>query len=134
MAMIIFGHLWDLVFPINKALWSSSFVLVTAGWANILLALIYYVSDVKGLKFGSIFKYAGANAVGAILTGMGKDGALGLLNMRKNGARTIAQDEKSCIVFGMPKEAIEKNAAEKIVPLSGVAKAMIEMAGKVPPP
>ena len=63
MAMIIFGHLWDLVFPINKALWSSSFVLVTAGWANILLALIYYVSDVKGLKFGSIFKYAGANAI-----------------------------------------------------------------------
>ncbi|MCK5440354.1 MAG: heparan-alpha-glucosaminide N-acetyltransferase, partial [Maribacter sp.] len=49
--------------PINKALWSSSFVLVTAGWANILLALIYYVSDVKGLKFGSIFKYAGANAI-----------------------------------------------------------------------
>ncbi len=62
-AMLIFGHLWDLAFPINKALWSSSFVLVTAGWANILLALIYYLSDVKGLKFGSIFKYAGANAI-----------------------------------------------------------------------
>jgi predicted acyltransferase len=61
--MLILGHLWDLAFPINKALWSSSFVLVTAGWANILLALIYYLSDVKGLKFGSIFKYAGANAI-----------------------------------------------------------------------
>lgn len=61
--MLILGHLWDLAFPINKALWSSSFVLVTAGWANILLALIYYLSDVRGLKFGSIFKYAGANAI-----------------------------------------------------------------------
>ena len=61
--MLIVGYLWDTVFPINKALWSSSFVMVTAGWANIFLALIYYLSDVKGLKFGSIFKYAGANAI-----------------------------------------------------------------------
>lgn len=61
--MLLLGYLWDIVFPINKALWTSSFVLVTAGWANILLALIYYVSDVKGIKFGSIFKYAGANAI-----------------------------------------------------------------------
>ena len=61
--MLIVGYLWDMVFPINKALWSSSFVMVTAGWANIFLALIYYLSDVKGLKFGSIFKYAGANAI-----------------------------------------------------------------------
>lgn len=61
--LLFIGHLWDLVFPINKALWSSSFVLVTAGWANLLLALIYYLSDVKGIKFGSIFKYAGANAI-----------------------------------------------------------------------
>ena len=61
--MLMFGYLWNTVFPINKALWSSSFVLVTAGWANIFLALIYYLSDVKGLKFGSIFKYAGANAI-----------------------------------------------------------------------
>jgi len=61
--MLLLGHLWDLVFPINKALWTSSFVLVTAGWANLLLALIYYLSDVRGLRFGSIFKYAGANAI-----------------------------------------------------------------------
>lgn len=60
---LISGHLWDAFFPINKALWTSSFVLVTAGWANLILALIYYVSDVKGIKFGSIFKYAGANAI-----------------------------------------------------------------------
>ncbi len=61
--MVIVGYLWDLVFPINKALWTSSFVMVTAGWANIFLALIYYLSDVRAMKFGSIFKYAGANAI-----------------------------------------------------------------------
>lgn len=80
------------------------------------------------VMFNSVAKYAGANAVGAILTGMGKDGALGLLNMRQNGARTIAQDEESCIVYGMPKEAAEQNAAEKILPLNQIAGAMIELA------
>jgi predicted acyltransferase len=62
-AMLILGHLWDMVFPINKALWSSSFVLVTAGWANILLAVIYYLTDVKGKDLGGIFKATGANAI-----------------------------------------------------------------------
>ncbi len=62
-ALLIIGHIWDIFFPINKALWTSSFVLVTAGWANLILALIYYLTDVKGLKFGSIFRYAGANAI-----------------------------------------------------------------------
>ena len=61
--MLILGYLWDITFPINKALWSSSFVLVTAGWANIFLGLIYYFSDVRDVKFGSIFKYVGANAI-----------------------------------------------------------------------
>lgn len=62
-AMLIIGHVWDIFFPINKALWTSSFVLVTAGWANLILALIYYLTDVKDFKFGSIFRYAGANAI-----------------------------------------------------------------------
>lgn len=61
--LVVAGHLWDLVFPINKAIWSSSFVLVTAGWANIFLALIYYLTDIRGIKFGSIFRYAGSNAI-----------------------------------------------------------------------
>jgi len=78
--------------------------------------------------FHSVAKYAGANAVGAILTGMGNDGAEGLLNMRKNGAHTIAQDEASSIVFGMPKEAIERGAVEKIVPLSNIAQTLIMFA------
>ncbi|AZQ59787.1 heparan-alpha-glucosaminide N-acetyltransferase [Maribacter sp. MJ134] len=62
-SLLIIGHLWDIIFPINKALWTSSFVLVTAGWANLVLALIYYLTDIKKLKFGSIFRYAGANAI-----------------------------------------------------------------------
>jgi len=62
-SFLILGHVWDVFFPINKALWTSSFVLVTAGWANLILALIYYLTDIKGIKFGSIFRYAGANAI-----------------------------------------------------------------------
>jgi predicted acyltransferase len=62
-SLLITGHFWDLTFPINKALWTSSFVLVTAGWANLILALIYYLTDVKKIAFGSIFRYAGANAI-----------------------------------------------------------------------
>jgi len=61
--LVLVGHIWDLVFPINKALWTSSFVVVTAGWGNLFLALIYYLTDVKGIKFGSIFRYAGSNAI-----------------------------------------------------------------------
>ena len=61
---------------------------------------------------------------------MGNDGAAGLLNMRNAGAHTIAQDEKSCVVFGMPKEAIEKGGAEKIVPLNSVAQTLINFAQK----
>ena len=61
--LILLGNLWDLAIPINKALWSSSFVLVTAGWANLFLSAIYFLSDVLGLRFGSIFRYAGANAI-----------------------------------------------------------------------
>ncbi|WP_350286816.1 heparan-alpha-glucosaminide N-acetyltransferase domain-containing protein [uncultured Croceitalea sp.] len=62
-SFLIVGHLWDFIFPINKALWTSSFVLVTAGWANIVLALIYYLTDIKKIQFGSVFRYAGANAI-----------------------------------------------------------------------
>lgn len=62
-ALLIIGHMWDIFFPINKALWTSSFVLVTAGWANLILALIYYLTDIKQIMFGSLFRYAGANAI-----------------------------------------------------------------------
>jgi predicted acyltransferase len=61
--MLIVGTLWGMVFPINKALWTSSFVLVTAGWANLVLGLIYYLTDMRGIRFGSIFSKVGANAI-----------------------------------------------------------------------
>nr|WP_323013783.1 chemotaxis response regulator protein-glutamate methylesterase [Devosia sp.] len=71
--------------------------------------------------FRSASQVAGRNAMGVILTGMGDDGARGLLEMRQAGSHTIAQDEESCIVFGMPKEAIQRDAVARIVPLSRVA-------------
>jgi two-component system chemotaxis response regulator CheB len=71
--------------------------------------------------FRSVAKSAGANALGVIMTGMGDDGAAGLLEMRTQGARTVAQDEESCVVFGMPKEAIKRGGAERVMPLSGIA-------------
>ena len=67
--------------------------------------------------FRSVAKYAGKNATGVIMTGMGDDGARGLLEMKQAGARTLAQDEASCVVFGMPKEAIRLGAADRVVPL-----------------
>ena len=80
--------------------------------------------------FHSAAASAGADAIGVILTGMGKDGAQGLLAMRKQGAFTLAQDETSCIVFGMPKEAIEIGAAEMIAPLNMIARrVMSNLAG-----
>lgn len=71
--------------------------------------------------FRSTAKYAGKNAVGVIMTGMGDDGAKGLLEMKEAGAKTIAQDEKSCVVFGMPKEAIKLGAADRVLPLESIA-------------
>jgi len=71
--------------------------------------------------FRSTAQSAGRNAMGVLLTGMGDDGARGLLEMREAGAFTVAQDEESSVVFGMPKEAIQRNAAMRILPLSRVA-------------
>ncbi len=75
--------------------------------------------------FRSAARYAGPNAVGVIMTGMGDDGAKGMLEMKEAGAVTIAQDEESCVVFGMPKKAIELGAVDKVVPLSGIAGAVM---------
>ncbi len=72
--------------------------------------------------FRSVAKCAGANALGVIMTGMGDDGAAGLLEMRQAGARTLAQDEATCVVYGMPKEAVKRGAVERTVPLGAVAR------------
>ncbi|MFY9512961.1 MAG: chemotaxis response regulator protein-glutamate methylesterase [Rubrivivax sp.] len=72
--------------------------------------------------FRSVAKSAGGNALGIIMTGMGDDGAAGLLEMRNAGAKTVAQDEESCVVFGMPKEAIKRGGVERTLPLSAMAQ------------
>jgi len=76
--------------------------------------------------FSSAAKHAGRNAIGVLLTGMGKDGARALLEMRQAGAWTIAQDEASCIVFGMPREAIALGAAQEVLPLDRIAGSIAE--------
>jgi two-component system chemotaxis response regulator CheB len=80
--------------------------------------------------FRSVARYVGRNAVGAILTGMGCDGAKGLLEMRQAGAATLAQDEASCVVFGMPREAIALGAAEEVIPLSQMAARLLAAASR----
>jgi two-component system, chemotaxis family, protein-glutamate methylesterase/glutaminase len=89
--------------------------------------MVHHQRPAVDVLFKSTAQYAGANAIGVILTGMGSDGAEGLLEMKKNGAGTIAQDEKSCVVFGMPKEAIKLGAADKIVALEMIPAEIIRM-------
>lgn len=82
------------------------------------------------VMFESVARCAGGNAIGVILTGMGGDGAKGLLMMKQAGAFTIAQDEASCVVFGMPKEAIKLGAADQVVALSHIPGAMVAHASR----
>jgi len=77
--------------------------------------------------FRSVARVAGNNAVGIILTGMGDDGARGLLEMKEAGAFTIAQDEKTCVVYGMPKEAVKLNAVDKILPIESIAGVVVDL-------
>ncbi|MDH4163777.1 MAG: chemotaxis response regulator protein-glutamate methylesterase [Nitrospirota bacterium] len=80
--------------------------------------------------FRSAARYAGANAVGVIMTGMGDDGAKGMLEMREAGATTIAQDEETCVVFGMPKKAIELGAVDRVLSLGSIAGAVLREAAQ----
>lgn len=75
--------------------------------------------------FRSVAKFAGKNATGIIMTGMGDDGARGLKELHETGARTYAQDEASCVVFGMPKEAIKLGGVDRVIPLDDIPKAII---------
>ncbi len=77
--------------------------------------------------FRSVAKWVGGNAVGVMLTGMGSDGADGMVEMRKAGARTLAQDEQTSVVFGMPKEAYERGGAERLVPLERIPMAVRDL-------
>jgi len=89
--------------------------------------MVHYQRPAVDVLFKSTAKYAGANAIGVILTGMGADGADGLLEMKNAGANTIAQDENTCVIFGMPKEAIKLGAVDKVLPLEKIPSEIIRM-------
>jgi len=91
--------------------------------------MIHHQRPAVDVLFRSVSRTAGANAVGIIMTGMGADGAAGLLEMKQAGARTIAQNEQTCVVFGMPKEAIKKAGVDKVVPLGEITRCALEMMG-----
>ncbi|HEY1758115.1 MAG TPA: chemotaxis response regulator protein-glutamate methylesterase [Bryobacteraceae bacterium] len=87
--------------------------------------MVCYQRPSVDVLFSSVAEAAGPNAVGVILTGMGSDGAQGMKKMKSAGASTIAQDEATCVVFGMPKEAIRLGGAGRVVPLQSVAPAIL---------
>ena len=89
--------------------------------------LVHYQRPAVDVLFKSVAKYAGANALGIILTGMGKDGAAGMLSMKEAGAVNIAQDEKSCVVYGMPKEAISIGAVHHVQDIHSIANKTISL-------
>jgi two-component system chemotaxis response regulator CheB len=89
--------------------------------------MVHHQRPAVDVLFNSTAQYAGANAVGVIMTGMGADGAAGMKTMKEAGAKTIAQDEASCVVFGMPKEAIKTGAVDKVVSLRNIPQAILDM-------
>jgi two-component system chemotaxis response regulator CheB len=89
--------------------------------------MVHHQRPSVDVLFKSAAEYAGENCLGIILTGMGVDGAEGLLMMKKAGARTIAQDEETCVVFGMPKEAIKRDAIEKVAPVQEITRIALSM-------
>jgi len=80
--------------------------------------------------FRSAARYAGRNSIGVIMTGMGDDGAKGMLEMKEAGAHTLAQDEATCVVFGMPAEAIKLSAVDRVLPLSSIASEVVRLGNR----
>ena len=91
---------------------------------------VCYQRPAVDVMFSSVAHAAKEHAVGVLLTGMGADGAQGLLNMRQAGARTIVQDEATCVVYGMPREAVRMGAAEQVLPLDAIPVAILKEAGQ----
>jgi two-component system chemotaxis response regulator CheB len=87
--------------------------------------LVCYQRPSVDVLFTSVAMAAGAKAVGAILTGMGNDGAQGMKRMKDIGCFNIAQDEATCVIFGMPREAIRAGAVDQTVPLDRIAQALL---------
>jgi len=92
---------------------------------------VHHQRPAVDVLFQSVARHAGRNAIGVILTGMGADGAKGMLAMREAGAHTIAQDEETCVVFGMPREAIRMGAATEVVGLPQVAPTVLRALARV---
>ena len=91
---------------------------------------VCYQRPAVDVMFASVANCAKSHAVGVLLTGMGADGAQGMLSMRKAGARTIAQNEQTCVVYGMPREAVKLNAAEQILPLGEIPSSIIQLVSR----
>ncbi|MBF0530149.1 MAG: chemotaxis response regulator protein-glutamate methylesterase [Deltaproteobacteria bacterium] len=89
--------------------------------------MVHHQRPAVDVLFKSVAQYAGANAIGVIMTGMGADGADGIAQMKSAGAKTIAQDEASCVVFGMPKEAIKTGGVDRVVSLKNIPQAILDM-------
>lgn len=116
-------------------------VLIAPGNMHMLLKRVgreYFVETKEGplvnrhrpsvdVLFRSAARYAGGNAIGVILTGMGNDGARGMKEMHDAGARTVAQDEQSCVVYGMPKEAVRAGGVDDVLPLGDIAGRLVNM-------
>ncbi len=93
--------------------------------------LVHYQRPAVDVLFKSVARFAGANALGIILTGMGKDGATGMLEMKNAGSVNIAQDERSSVVFGMPKEAIALGAADYVLDINSIAEKAVSLLEKM---
>ncbi|MDR1578526.1 MAG: chemotaxis response regulator protein-glutamate methylesterase [Deltaproteobacteria bacterium] len=89
--------------------------------------MVHHQRPAVDVLFKSVAKYAGANAIGVVLTGMGSDGAEGIQVMKQAGAKTLAQDEASCVVFGMPKEAIKTGCVDKVISLRNMPQGIMDM-------
>lgn len=123
----------------NKDLVLPGRALIAPGGRHMMLkrnGAQYYVEVADGplvnrhkpsvdVLFRSVARFAGINATGVIMTGMGDDGARGMKEMHDAGARTVAQDEASCVVFGMPKEAIKLGGVDRVLPLDQIADAIV---------
>ena len=134
-----FSYSWDAKRPEGDRVVPGR-ALIAPGGKHMLLrrnGAQYYVEVVDGplvnrhrpsvdVLFRSVAKCAGSNALGVIMTGMGDDGAAGMLEMRKAGAYTVAQDEASCVVYGMPKEAVKRGAVERSIPLDNIGREILQ--------
>lgn len=126
----------DLITPGNAYIAKGGFHMTVEHRGALLFAKlsdtdkVHFQKPAVDVLFHSMAETVGMNALGVLLTGMGKDGAEGLLHMRKKGARTIAQDEASSIVWGMPRAAVELGAAEEIIALDSVADKIIAYSQK----